>query len=244
MMSFLKTHPFAVEAFFRSSVVLTFALPKIQLQDLIPECLELDTFKDDWAFLAIAMVDTKGLRPKGFSEIFGKDFFLIGYRIFVRYKTIHGKNLRGLYIIGSETNKKSMEYAGKIFTKYKYKTIEIIESDSEHHKVISSNLNFNVTIGKNSNEIPLPENSPFENCKEARRYAGPLPFTFSFDKSKSEVLIVEGVRENWIPRPIEILDYSFTFLEKYNFKNAILANAFIIENIPYFWKKGKIEKWH
>ena len=26
-------------------------------------------------------------------------------------------------------------------------------------------------------------------------------------------------------------------------QNAVLANAFIIENIPYYWKKGKIEKW-
>ena len=35
MLSFLKNHPFAVEAFFESSLVLTFALPKEQLQHLI-----------------------------------------------------------------------------------------------------------------------------------------------------------------------------------------------------------------
>ena len=55
MLSFLKNHPFAVEAFFESSLVLTFALPKEQLQDLIPECLQLDTFQDKWAFVAVAM---------------------------------------------------------------------------------------------------------------------------------------------------------------------------------------------
>jgi hypothetical protein len=44
MLSFLKNHPFAVEAFFESSLVLTFAVPKEQLKIYIPECLQLDTF--------------------------------------------------------------------------------------------------------------------------------------------------------------------------------------------------------
>src|SRR5688572_3612564 len=101
MLSFLKNHPFAIEAFFESSLVLTFAAPKEELQFLIPECLELDTFEDKWAFVAMAMVQTKDLRPKGFPKIFGSDFFLTGFRIFVRYINNKGKRLRGLYIIKS-----------------------------------------------------------------------------------------------------------------------------------------------
>ena len=99
MFSFLKNHPFAVEAFFESSLVLTFAIPKEQVQKLIPECLELDTHNDKWAFIAVAMVQTKELRPKGFPKILGNDFFLIGYRVFVRYTNNAGKSLRGLYIL-------------------------------------------------------------------------------------------------------------------------------------------------
>jgi hypothetical protein len=78
MLSFLKNHPFAVEAFFESSLVLTFAVPKEQLKPLIPECLQLDTFNDKWTFVAVAMVQTKDLRPKGFPKFLGNDFFLIG----------------------------------------------------------------------------------------------------------------------------------------------------------------------
>ena len=95
MFSFLKNHPFAVEAFFESSLVFTFAIPKEQLQHLIPECLKLDTFNDQWAFIAVAMVQTKHLRPKGFPKFAGNDFFLIGYRVFVRYTNNKGKRLRG-----------------------------------------------------------------------------------------------------------------------------------------------------
>lgn len=75
MLKYLKNHPFAVEAFFESSLVLTFAVPKEELQLLIPECLELDTFQDQWAFIAVAMVQTKDLHPKGFPKWMGNDFF-------------------------------------------------------------------------------------------------------------------------------------------------------------------------
>lgn len=125
MFSFLKNHPFAVEAFFDTSLVLTFAVPKEQLQSLIPVWLELDIFNDKWAFLAIAMVQTRALRPKGFPKVLGNDFFLIGYRVFVRFKTNKGKTLRGLYILKSETDKKKMEFFGNIFTHYNYTTTDI-----------------------------------------------------------------------------------------------------------------------
>ena len=69
--------------------------------------------------------------------------------------------------------------------------------------------------------------------KEARRFAGPLPFTFYYNKEKKEVLIIEGVRENWIPKPIEITKHKVGFIDQFNFKNVHLANAFMIENIPY-----------
>ena len=125
MSSFLKNHPFAVEAFFESSLVFTYAIPKEQLQPLIPDCLQLDTLNDKYAFIAVAMVQTKSLRPKGFPSIMGNDFFLIGYRVFVRYTNTAGKRLRGLYILKSETDKKKMEIMGNIFTHYNYTTTDI-----------------------------------------------------------------------------------------------------------------------
>ena len=111
--------------------MLTFAAPREELEGLIPECLQLDTFQDRWAFIAVAMVDTTGLRPKGFPRAFGSDFFLIGYRVFVRYTTVAGKRLRGLYILRSETDSRRMEYLGNLFTHYRYSTTDIqLDGDS------------------------------------------------------------------------------------------------------------------
>lgn len=245
MLSFLKNHPFAVEAFFKSSTVLTFAVPKEQIENLIPECLQLDTFNDKWAFVAVAMVQTKDLRPKGLPKFMGNNFFLIGYRVFVRYKTNAGKHLRGLYILKSETDKKKMEFLGNIFTHYNYTTTDINLMEQDKTKVISSTKsNFKLTLDKSEEDIPLPEHSPFTDWKEAKRYAGPLPFTFTYNKETKEVLIIEGVRQNWIPSPVKVIDYNFGFLNTIKLQNAVLANAFVIKNIPYHWKKGKIELWN
>lgn len=245
MLSFLKNHPFAVEAFFESSLVLTFAIPKEQIQHLIPHCLQLDTFNNKWAFIAVAMVQTKDLRPKGFPKLFGNDFFLIGYRVFVRYQNTSGKSLRGLYILKSETDKKKMEFFGNIFTHYNYTTTDINNSRQNGITEINSNKSgFKIKIEDTDNEdIALPTGSPFADWKEARRYAGPLPFTFTYNPANKKILIIEGVRENWKPMPVKVISYDFSFIDNYKFNDVTLANAFIIRNIPYYWKKGKTEQW-
>lgn len=242
-MSFLQNHPFAVEAHFKSSVVLTYALPKAQLEGLIPDCLTLDTYNNQWAFVAVALVQTKNLRPKGFPQFMGNDFFLAGYRIFVRYATNAGKNLRGLYILQSETDKKKMAWFGNIFTHYNYSTIDVqMQEDHNLINIYSKKSGLDIKLKKDEN-ADLPAASPFPDWKTARRFAGPLPFTFTYNKANQKVTIIEGVRQNWIPRPIEVLKAKIAFIDQTKFDNAILANAFINEDIPYYWKKGRTEQW-
>ena len=213
MLPFLKNHPFAVEAFFESSLVFTFAFPKEQIAHLIPECLELDTFNNEWAFIAVAMVQTNNLRPKGFPTFLGNDFFLIGYRVFVRFTNAAGKKLRGLYILKSETDKKKMEFFGNIFTHYNYTTTDISQTKEDGIDNINSDKSgFNVKIETTTTEnIALPADSPFADWKEARRFAGPLPFTFTYNNKDKKVLIIEGVRENWTPTPVKVI-IVFAFL--------------------------------
>ena len=245
MFAFLKNHPFAVEAFFESSLVLTFAAPKKQLENFIPECLELDLFQDELAFVAMAMVETKHLRPRGLPRFLGSDFFLIGYRVFVRYTDENGKNRRGLYILKSETDKQKMELLGNIFTHYDYSTTDISQIVTGNQtKISSAKSKFKIVIENDSAaEKSLPADSPFPNWQTARKYAGPLPFTFTYNRKKKEVLIIEGVRQNWIPQPVAVVEYKISFLDDLHLEKPKLANAFIIKNIPYQWKKGKIEKW-
>lgn len=244
MIKFLKNHPFAVEAYFDSSLVLTFTVSKEQLQNQIPECLELDTFQDKWAFIAIAMVQTRGLRPKGFPKFMGNDFFLIGYRIFVRYTNNAGKRLRGLYIIKSQTDRKKMEFFGNIFTHYNYTTTDIQQTINKKLKTIKSvKSQFEVIAEQPKSDVRIPEHSPFSNWKDARKFTGPLPHTFTVNAKDKTVLTIRGIRQNWNPQPLKIESYHFEFLNQLKLQNIVLANAFEVKNTPYYWEKGKIEKW-
>jgi hypothetical protein len=224
--------------------VLTYAVPKEAIQKLIPECLELDLLHEQWGFVAAAFVQTQNLRPKGFPAFIGNDFFLIGFRIFVRYRTSASKNLRGLYILRSETDKRKMAVMGNTFTHYNYVHTDITQHSTAGQTIIQSNKSgIEIAIDTTQQETSLPTGSPFADWKEARRFAGPLPFTFTYSAAREEVLIVEGVRENWTPRPVHVIKHEIGFIKNMQLPGITLANAFMIENIPYYWKKGKIDKW-
>jgi hypothetical protein len=251
----LKRHPFAVETFFRQSLVLTFALPMDQLAALLPPPLSPDAFEGQYAFIAVAMVQTEKLRPKGFPSFMGTDFFLSGYRIFSRYTNQVGKRLRGLYILESQTDSRQMRLMGNLMTHYNYSLIDVLQHrsagipkngtnqrETPFYEVASQAAGFKIKV-RYEDDPALPAGSPFTDWKQARRFAGPLPFTFTYDQEASHVLIVEGVRQNWKPRPVAVEELVLPWLEQRGFGNAVLASAFVVENIPYYWKKGVIENW-
>jgi len=244
MLSWLKTHPFAVEAFFDRSLVLTFAAPASEIQALLPAPLVPDTFQGEWGFVAMALVQTRQLRPKGWPAFLGHDFCLVGYRAFVRYVTPAGKRLRGLYILRSETDRRHMELLGNLFTHYRYATTDItLTEDASGLLATSHQSDFHLKVAPPSPEVALPAGSPFASWAEARRFAGPLPFTFSVEAAARRVVIIEGVRQHWQPEPVAIEQAHVGFLGQLPFSSLVLANAFMVRNVPYHWKKGRAELW-
>jgi hypothetical protein len=105
--SLLKRHPFAAAAHFDRAVALSFAFPEAVVRPLVPASLDLDTHHG-LAFVTVAMVWTRALRPGGFPAWLGQDFFLAGYRVFTRLREPSGRRLRGLRILRSETDKSRM----------------------------------------------------------------------------------------------------------------------------------------
>lgn len=242
--AWLKTHPFAVEAFFERSLVLTFAVPVAELQAILPAPLVPDSWQDTWGLLAVALVQTRQLRPQGWPAFLGHDFCLVGYRAFVRYPTPAGKRLRGLYILHSETDRKRMEVLGNIFTHYRYVTTDISLTDTGGGlRAVSRQSGLLLEVGAPGPEVALPAGSPFANWAEARRFAGPLPFTFSVEAERQRVVIIEGVRQHWQPQPVAVTQAQVGFLQQLPFSKLVLANAFLLRDVPYHWKKGRVETW-
>jgi hypothetical protein len=239
MMHLLKRHPFAVKAFFEYSAVLTYALPAEALRPLLAPGLTLDERKGR-GFAAIAMVKTRSLRPAVFPEFIGQDFFLIGYRIFARFQTQAGKRLRGLRILKSETDSRRMVVSGNLLTHYNYHYVPVqAVSTPETLTVHAKGLD---AVFHKQDNASLPASSVFADWREARMYAGPLPFTFDYEEQTNSIVVIEGVRENWEPRPVEAEAATDFFKDKmFGGAPAVLSSAFLIENVPYMWKPGRRE---
>ncbi len=238
----LRSHPFAVEAWFDWSLALVFPWPREILEPFLGPGLELD-LHGDHGFVAVALVQTRALRPAGFPRMLGRNFLLIGYRIFARYTTPEGRTLRGLRILRSDTDRRSMSWLGNLFTHYGYHHagIRVTEdATSRRIEVRSDDGKADLRLRTHHAETSeLPAGSVFSEWSEARRWAGPMPFTF--DASERGVLRVEGRRSDWKPRPVSVEIEQLGFFAQPPFRDAgppRLANAFLVENVPYRWEPG------
>lgn len=246
MLAALRRHPIAIQAFFRHSLVLTYAYPEEILRPLLPPGLTLDGYEGS-GFLAIALVQTERLRPVGLPAVLGRDFFLSGYRIFSRYRRPDGKVLRGLRILRSDADSRLMVWGGNLLTHYRYRLCSVesrASAEALEIRVTTPHGEADVSVRARIDEAAEapPHDSPFPDLKTARRFAGPLPFTFDYEPESRRMVVIEGVRENWNPKAVRVESASCAFLERPPFDKAPprLANAFLVERVPYRWKRGVI----
>jgi len=240
----LRRHPFPVVAWFDRVVAVSFAFPHELLRPLVPRGLEIDAF-DGLGFITVAMVWTKNLRPAGFPAWLGQDFFLGGYRIFTRLND-GGRKLRGLNIVRSETDCRRMVWLGNLMTHYRYRHVNVGIREVEGHTHVETSLaegtrTLNLTFASADDASSLPEGSPFGDWQTARRFAGPMPFTFSAEDEDTFV-VIEGSRQNWVPRPVAVKEWHVSLFDEAPLCEAkpILANAFAVTGVPYRWKRGRI----
>jgi len=246
-MDILKRHPFAIKARFERVVAVSFAFPEEVVAELLPRGLELDSY-EGWGFVTVAMVWTRGLRPAGFPGILGRNFFLAGYRVFARLDDGE-RRLRGLKILRSETDKRSMVLLGNLMTGYNYRRVdlEVVET-GEKTRVkcvlpgggVSLDMSF---ISGLETGLPLPPGSPFPDWRTARMFAGPMPFTFS-PGPQGAFTVVEGTRASWKPVPVELKEWKVGLFDEAPFSGItpVLANAFMVEDVDYRWEKGRVVK--
>jgi hypothetical protein len=248
MLHRLQRHALPIKAHFRTSLVLAYAVPAPILRPLLPAGLTLDTY-GNFGFLAVALVETRDLRPNFIPARLGMNFFLSGYRIFTRYKTAAGRTLRGLRILRSDTNRLSMQLFGNLLTHYHYERSRFRLERTERKYEIqvttpSGRADLHIEADLSSETVAPPAGSPFADLREARKFAGPLPFTFDYERQTHSMIRVEGVRQQWKPRPVSVTVHRNTFLEQDPFRGsgAILANAFYLEDVPYSWRPGIRER--
>jgi hypothetical protein len=176
---------------------------------------------------------------------------LIGYRIFVRYRTAEGRRLRGLKILRSDASNPSVVISGNVMTHYNFKNAKIdFKYEGQNLHVRSnpadgiSGLDVTARLDGDSGDESLPPGTPFKTVRDALKFAGPMPFTFDYEKETHSIIRVEGVRQNWHPKTVsvEVKQIDFFKQEPFNRAEPILCSAFYIKDVPYWWKSGITEK--
>jgi len=243
MLHWLKRHPVPMAAFFRHVLALTYAFPPETLAPLLPPSLVLDTWRGK-AFLAVALVQTEQMRLRFLPASWGQAFFLSGYRIFTRLAG--AQSLRGLRILRSNTDRRLMVRLGNLLTHYNYRLCRAEIEERGHDircRVLTprGELDLDVLAHVGREAEALPPGSPFVSMAEARRFAGPLPYTFDFEAETGSIIGIRARRQQWNPRPVAVEVRRMAFLEQEPFRRAapLLANAFYVHDVPYQWQRGR-----
>jgi len=245
-MSRLQCHPIPMITHFRHSLVLAYAVPAPVLAALLPPGLTVDTY-GELGFVAIALVACEHLRPVGLPGWLGRDYVLSGYRVFVRHHDATGRLRRGLHILRSDTNRRTMVWGGNALTHYRYQraAIRFVEQPGRIEVEIRTprghaDLHVVARVGDPSGAVALPPGSPFTTATDARRFAGPLPWTFDHEAETNSTVMIRGRRTTWNPQPVAVTVTECAFFSdpRFDGNEAVLANAFHVADTDYRWDRG------
>ena len=246
MFDALRRHPLPMRARFGHSLVLTYAFPPAVLAPLLPPGLALDTCAAPdgtvHAFAAAGVVCLTRLRPAGLPAFVGIDCALTGYRIFATFPTPTGRTMRGLFILRSDTDRWSILAGGNLLTRYHYRRARVrCHADGTHLDVTvdsrDGRADLAVRADLRSCPAPLPPGSPFPDPATARRFAGPLPYTFDHERRTGSIIVVKAHRTRWRPAPVTVDVSRLTFFAFLGVP-PVLANAFHVADLDYGWHRG------
>ena len=239
----LRRHPLAVQAHFAECITLTYAVPEDVVRPLVPPGLEIETLRGH-AFVAVALVQTRALRPEALPGVMGQDFFLVGYRVFTTFRRPDGRRLRGLRILRSDADRAGMVIGGNLLTHYNYRRCEARHArgpDGTRVSVRTRDHGGDLDVVAGATATALPPGSPFTSIQGARYFAGPLPFTFEYEPDTHAIIAIEARRTKWRPEAVDVRVDRLTFFERppFNGVTPVLAAAFRVVDIDYQWKRGQ-----
>lgn len=263
MLRQLRRHPFGMRAHFDQSLVITWALRPEVLEPFLVEGLSLDTFTDadgvEWGFAAAALVKLRQLRPSFAPLPLGLSDLMAGYRVFCTMQTpaeqgkpgdraggkAGGKTMRGLRIIGSRTTHLALQAGANAATGYGYRRMRgemRQEGRRLEVEMTTPDGSADLTAVAHLDRSELPAESVFATPAQARRFAGPLPYTFSPDPEG--IVVVKADRNRWEPRAVAVEVEQATFFDVDPFAGAErrLASAFHVADVDYGWRPGQLHR--
>jgi hypothetical protein len=163
--------------------------------------------------------------------------------VFTTLHTADGRTIRGLRILRSDSDRARMVAGGNLLTHYNYHQCSAIvgaSTDQLAFTVRTADRGGDLDLTASLASAPLPAGSPFTSLHEARRFAGPLPFTFDYEPETHSIVAIAAARTNWKPVPIEVDVRRLSFFDQPAFRGCspVLAAAFHVADVDYRWERG------
>jgi hypothetical protein len=138
-----------------------------------------------------------------------------------------------------------MKLGGNLLTHYRYRLADIDLTPTEDQLAVrittpSAEADLHVIARLSGSPAPLPPTSPFRSLRDARRFAGPLPWTFDYEPQTRSIVMIRARRSQWQPRQVAVEVKTCGFLEHAPFSTAEprLASAFHAAGLDYGWERG------
>jgi hypothetical protein len=138
-----------------------------------------------------------------------------------------------------------MAAGGNLLTHYNYRFARVeLQVDGAQLQVQiytpNNKADLEVVANLTDEAARLPNGSCFETERDARRFAGPLPYTFDYEPQTHSIIAIRGRRREWHPRLVSVDVRHCSFFDRAPFtgKKPRLASAFYLANVPYRWDRG------
>jgi hypothetical protein len=138
-----------------------------------------------------------------------------------------------------------MKLGGNLLTHYRYQLADIgflASAGALEVRITTPRREADLHVVARLADVPaaLPASSPFRSDRDARRFAGPLPWTFDYEPRTGSIVMIHARRSAWQPRQTEVDVRTCGFLEREPFGSAgpRLASAFHVTGIDYGWERG------
>jgi hypothetical protein len=138
-----------------------------------------------------------------------------------------------------------MAVSGNLLTHYNYRFARV-EFRAEHERlsirIQTPNAEADLALSTDLRDAAsrLPAGSCFATERDARRFAGPLPYTFDYEPQTHSIIAIRGRRRNWRPRLVTADVLRMTYFDRPPFVGIQpnLVSAFYVADIPYRWDRG------
>ena len=227
----------AIASTFVTNSILLYSCEPSDLEPLLCPGLEVDAIGGR-GHVAVAFVDQRDFRPRGFPRWLGRDFFMVEYLVFVTYASSDGRRMRGLYLLQSDTPSVLACIGSRIFSHYRFRHIDLRVSEADGSRQFqSTQAGIDVTVS-----LEPPPDRTLGEWFHFDELSKPRSFNFQHLSRSDAMLVIRGVLKGWNPQPTTVLNAELDWVTESGIEFDGPPRSLQVEDVAYLWRNSRIDR--